>query len=104
MLISGGFNVYPAEVEAALHRHRSISEAAVFGLPDQLWGEVVTAAIVVRGGHVASEDEIVRHCREFLADYKLPRHFVFVDTLPKGATGKVLKQELIAMGTRDGTA
>ena len=101
MLISGGFNVYPAEVEAALHRHRGISEAAVFGTPDQLWGEIVTAAIVVRSGHVATEEEITRHCKEFLADYKLPRHFIFVDTLPKGTTGKVLKQDLVAIGIRE---
>jgi acyl-CoA synthetase (AMP-forming)/AMP-acid ligase II len=96
MLISGGFNVYPAEVEAALHRHPSISEAAVFGVPDELWGEVVGAAIVVREGHELSQDDVTNHSRAILADYKLPRRVFFVDSLPKGNTGKVLKQELVS--------
>jgi len=100
MLISGGFNVYPAEVEAVLHRHPSISEAAVFGTPDELWGEVVSAAIVVRPGQELSEFDVTSHCRSLLADYKLPRRVLFVDSLPKGNTGKVLKQELIGLATR----
>ena len=99
MLISGGFNVYPAEVEAALHRHPSISEAAVFGLPDELWGEVVSAAVVVREGHDLSQDDVTNHCRAILADYKLPRRILFVDSLPKGNTGKVHKQELASQAT-----
>jgi acyl-CoA synthetase (AMP-forming)/AMP-acid ligase II len=100
MLISGGFNVYPAEVEAVLHRHLSISEAAVFGTPDELWGEVVSAAIVVRQGQELSELDVTSHCRSLLADYKLPRRVLFVDSLPKGNTGKVLKRELIGLATR----
>jgi acyl-CoA synthetase (AMP-forming)/AMP-acid ligase II len=99
MLISGGFNVYPAEVEAALHRNLSISEAAVFGTPDALWGEVVSAAIVVRQGHELSELDVTNHCRTLLADYKIPRRVLFVDSLPKGNTGKVLKQELVDLAT-----
>ena len=100
MLISGGLNVYPAEVEAVLHRHQGISEAAVFGVPDALWGEVVTAAIVTREGSTASEADILRHCTGSLAAYKLPRRIIFVDALPKGSTGKVSKVELAEMATR----
>jgi acyl-CoA synthetase (AMP-forming)/AMP-acid ligase II len=97
MLISGGINVYPAEVEAVLHRHRGVSEAAVFGVPDDLWGEVVAAAIVTRPGATANEEDIVRHCTDSLAGYKLPRRIIFVDALPKGTTGKVSKTELVNM-------
>jgi acyl-CoA synthetase (AMP-forming)/AMP-acid ligase II len=99
LLISGGLNVYPAEVEAVLHRHRDVSEAAVFGMPDDLWGEAVTAVIVPRPGREPREEDIVAHCREFMADYKKPRRIVFVDSLPKGNTGKVSKQALRDMVT-----
>jgi acyl-CoA synthetase (AMP-forming)/AMP-acid ligase II len=101
MLISGGLNVYPAEVETVLHRHPDISEAAVLGVPDDLWGEAVTAVIVTRKGRQASEEDIVRHCRESLADYKKPRRIIFVDALPKGNTGKVSKQALLEMVQRE---
>ena len=97
MLISGGLNVYPAEVEAVLHRHPDISEAAVLGMSDDLWGEAVTAVIVRRTGHDVTAEEVVQHCRGLLADYKKPRKVVFVDALPKGNTGKVSKQELQLM-------
>jgi len=100
MLISGGLNVYPAEVETVLHRHPDISEAAVLGVPDDLWGETVTAVIVTRKGRRASEEDIVRHCKESLADYKKPRRIIFVDSLPKGNTGKVSKQALLEIVTR----
>jgi acyl-CoA synthetase (AMP-forming)/AMP-acid ligase II len=99
MLISGGLNVYPAEVEAVLHRHRGVSEAAVFGIPDDFWGEVVTAAIVTRNGRSTTEADIIRHCKDSLAGYKLPRRIVFVDALPKGNTGKVAKLELAELVT-----
>jgi acyl-CoA synthetase (AMP-forming)/AMP-acid ligase II len=105
MLISGGLNVYPAEVEAVLHRHPAVRESAVFGMPDDLWGEAVTAAVVLRPGGHADQDELVRFCAEHLADYKKPRQVVFVDELPKGLTGKVLKpslQTLVRSDTRYG--
>jgi acyl-CoA synthetase (AMP-forming)/AMP-acid ligase II len=104
MLISGGLNVYPAEVETVLHRHPDISEVAVLGVPDDLWGEAVTAVIVTRKGRHASEEDIVRHCKESLADYKKPRRIIFVDTLPKGNTGKVSKQALLEMIQRGHSA
>jgi acyl-CoA synthetase (AMP-forming)/AMP-acid ligase II len=104
MLISGGLNVYPAEVEAVLHRHPDISEAAVLGTSDDLWGEAVTAVIVRRSGHDVTAQDVVRHCKGLLADYKKPRKVVFVDALPKGNTGKISKQELQLMISDSQTA
>ena len=97
MLISGGLNVYPAEVEGVLHRHPDVAEAAVFGVPDDLWGERVTAVVVLRDGSVPDADEIVRWCADHLAAYKKPRRVHFVENLPKGSTGKVSKESLRAM-------
>jgi acyl-CoA synthetase (AMP-forming)/AMP-acid ligase II len=94
MIISGGLNVYPAEVEAALHRHPAVLECAVFGVPDDKWGEAVCAAVVLRDGATVSEAEIIEHCRPLLAGYKKPRRVEFHDQLPKGATGKILKRSL----------
>ena len=96
MIISGGLNVYPAEVEAALHRHEAVAECAVVGVPDDLWGESVKAFIVLRPGMAASEDGLIEHTRKYLAGYKKPRSVEFVAGLPKGPTGKVLKRELEA--------
>ena len=94
MIISGGLNVYPAEIEAALHRHPAVLECAVFGVPDPKWGEAVSAAVVVRAGAVVTADDLVEHCRVFLAGYKKPRYIEFHEQLPKGATGKILKRSL----------
>jgi acyl-CoA synthetase (AMP-forming)/AMP-acid ligase II len=95
LVISGGFNVYPAEVESILHRHPSIKEAAVFGTPHELWGEAVTAAVVLRSGATCTEQELVTHCRRHLADYKKPQFIIVVPELPRGATGKIAKKELV---------
>lgn len=94
MIISGGLNVYPAEVEAALHRHPAVLECAVFGVPDPRWGEAVTAAVVVRAGAVVTESDLVEHCRHLVAGYKKPQRIEFHAQLPKGATGKILKRSL----------
>ncbi len=94
MIISGGLNIYPAEVEAALYKHVAVQEAAVIGVPDAVWGESVKALVVLRPGAEATEADIIEHCRTELAGYKKPRTVEFVDSLPKGATGKVLKREL----------
>jgi long-chain acyl-CoA synthetase len=96
MVISGGLNVYPAEVEACLHRHPAVLETAVIGVPDEEWGESVKAVVVVRPGMSLSEAEVIEHCREHLAGYKKPRSVDFVVELPKGSTGKILKRDLRA--------
>ena len=95
MIISGGENVYSAEVENAIYQHRGVLECAVLGVPDELWGERVHAAIVLKPGATADEDEIISHCRALIADYKLPRSIDFHDKpLPKSGVGKLLKREL----------
>jgi fatty-acyl-CoA synthase len=98
MIISGGVNVYPAEVEAALEGHPAVGEVAVVGVPDKEWGERVRAFVVKRPGREATEDELKAFCRERLAGPKVPRDFVFMDALPRNPTGKILKRELRAVG------
>ncbi|MFO0757431.1 MAG: AMP-binding protein [Byssovorax sp.] len=97
MIISGGVNVYPAEVEGVLHEHPAVSEAAVVGVPDREWGERVRAFVVLRAGADASDDDLKAHCRARLAGPKVPRDYVFLAALPKNPTGKVLKRELRMM-------
>jgi fatty-acyl-CoA synthase len=101
MFISGGENVYPAEVESVLHTHAAVAEAAVVGVPDERWGEVGLAAVVVTAGASTGEDELITHCRARLASYKVPKAIRFVDELPRGALGKVLKDELRESLTRE---
>ncbi len=96
MIISGGMNIYPAEIEAALEQHPGILEAAVFGIPSEEWGELVHAVIVARDGHAIDEDQVSVHARELLANYKVPRSIAFSPELPKTGSGKILKRELRA--------
>ncbi|HZD21910.1 MAG TPA: long-chain fatty acid--CoA ligase [Acidimicrobiia bacterium] len=93
MYISGGENVYPAEVEAVLHAHESIVEAAVVGIPDPKWGEAGLAVVVTREKDELTEQEVVAWCRERLAVYKVPRQVRFTDRLPRSGANKVLKRE-----------
>ena len=95
MIVTGGENVYSGEVEAVIYEHPAVLEAAVFGIPDQKWGELVAACVVLRPGKVLSGDELIDHCRRSLANYKVPRRVEFSDTeLPKSGTGKILKRVL----------
>ena len=94
MVISGGVNIYPREIEDVLMQHPAILDAAVVGVPDPEWGESLRAYVVVRPGHALTEDEVVEYCRRDLADYKRPRKVVFLPELPRNLTGKVLKREL----------
>jgi len=94
MILTGGENVYPREVEEILYEHPAVVEAAVVGVPDPKWGEKVVAVICVREGHEVIAAEFIAHCRDRIASYKKPRHVVFIDVLPRNASGKVLKREL----------
>lgn len=94
MILRGGFNVYPREIEEVLYGHPAVAEAAVIGVPDQALGEEVKAVVALKPNQTASESEIIEYCKERLAAYKYPRSIEFRDTLPKTATGKILKREL----------
>lgn len=94
MIISGGLNVYPAQVEDVLQRHDAVTEVAVIGVPHDEWGEMVTAIVVPEENAEPSEDELVTFCEERIAKYKTPKVFEFASELPKGPTGKILKTEL----------
>lgn len=94
MVVSGGVNIYTKEIEAILYSHPAVLEAAVIGLPDDQWGEVVTAVVVLRPGMTAGEQELIGLCGESLAGYKKPKLVKFIDELPKNPSGKILKREL----------
>jgi len=94
LIVSGGENVYPAEVEAVLAAHRGVTAVAVVGLPDERWGAVPVAVIVPAGDAPADDEELRRHCRERLAGYKVPVRFVRREALPRDALGKVRRHEL----------
>jgi fatty-acyl-CoA synthase len=96
MVKTGGENVASREVEEVLYRHPAVQEVAVFGIPHPRWVEAVVAAVVVRGGADASEDDLIAHSRTHLAGYKTPKQVFFVDSLPKNPSGKLLKRELRA--------
>jgi fatty-acyl-CoA synthase len=104
MIISGGENVYPAEVESAMHAHPAVAEAALVGRPDETWGEVGLAVVVARPGAALAEAELIAFLRERLAKYKVPKSVVFVDELPKTGPGKVDKRALVARFVSPGGA
>jgi acyl-CoA synthetase (AMP-forming)/AMP-acid ligase II len=95
MIVTGGENVYSGEVEAVIYQHPSVLEAAVFGIPDPQWGELVAASVVRKSGKSLNKDELIAHCRRSLANYKIPRRIELLDTeLPKSGAGKILKRLL----------
>ncbi|MCY3797989.1 MAG: o-succinylbenzoate--CoA ligase [Chloroflexi bacterium] len=93
LIVSGGENIYPAEVEAALRKHPAVAEAVVLGLADANWGQAVAAVVELRAGHSASADDIVAFSRRRLAGYKIPRRIAFLPALPRTASGKVQRRE-----------
>jgi long-chain acyl-CoA synthetase len=95
MIVTGGENVYSGEVEAIIYEHPAVREAAVFGIPDPGWGEIVMACVVLTPGSALTVNELISHCRQSLANYKVPRRVEFSETeLPKSGSGKVLKRTL----------
>jgi len=94
MIIRGGENIYPREIDEVLYQHPAVAAAATIGIPDQLYGEEVAAFIVLKEGREATEDEFIAFCRARLADYKCPKTVRLVKEIPKGPTGKLLKREL----------
>ncbi len=94
MIVTGGFNVFSAEVEKCLNAHPSVQDCAVFGVPDERWGEAVKAAVQLKPGAEVSDDELIAFCKEFLGGVKSPKSIDFVAALPRSPVGKVLKRQL----------
>lgn len=100
MIIRGGENIYPREIDEVLYKHPDIAAAAVIGVPDDLYGEEVAAVVVLKPGSSASEQEVIDYCKARLADFKCPKTVRFLEDIPKGPTGKLLKRELAKMFAR----
>jgi acyl-CoA synthetase (AMP-forming)/AMP-acid ligase II len=96
LIISGGENIYPAEIERVLDEHPSVADVTVIGVPDEKWGEVPRAVVVAAAGHTIDPDQLLAHCRKRLATYKCPKSVDVVDELPRNATGKILKKDVRA--------
>ncbi|MDB5425548.1 MAG: putative fatty-acid--CoA ligase, partial [Phenylobacterium sp.] len=92
VIISGGENIYSREVENALYEHPAVAEAAVIGVPDARWGEAVRAVVALRPGAEVGEPELIAHCQSLIASYKKPQKVIFVEVLPKLASGKIDKK------------
>jgi acyl-CoA synthetase (AMP-forming)/AMP-acid ligase II len=95
MIVSGGENVFPKEVEDLLSRHAAVSDVAAVGVDDEKFGQRLKAFVVLESGKKATEDELKSYVKKNLAGFKVPREFEFIDELPRNATGKVLKRELV---------
>ena len=102
LIIRGGYNVYPSEIEDVLHAHPAVAEAAVVGVPDERLGEEVMAVVIPRPTVILLEADLVSYCRERLASYKCPRIYEFRSELPKNTLGKILKDELVRLWVADG--
>jgi acyl-CoA synthetase (AMP-forming)/AMP-acid ligase II len=94
MIVSGGENIYPAEVENALFGHPAVADVAVIGVPDERWGEAVKAIVVKKPGASADPSELISYARARIAGYKLPKSVDFADALPRNPSGKILRREL----------
>jgi acyl-CoA synthetase (AMP-forming)/AMP-acid ligase II len=94
MIVSGGENIYPAEVENAVFGHAAVADVAVIGVPDDKWGEAVKAIVVLKPGTTATAEEIITYTRSRIAGYKLPKTVDFIEILPRNPSGKVLRREL----------
>ena len=100
IIVRGGSNISPQEVEEMLYQHPAVAEAGVIGAPDNYWGEIVLAYIALREGHAVSGDELVAFARQHLAEYKCPARVLFLQSLPKGPTGKVQRRALKELQVR----
>ena len=94
MIVSGGENIYPAEVESALFGHPDVADVAVIGVPDERWGEAVKAIVVKKPGAGVTDGDLITWARDRIAGYKLPKSVDFIEVLPRNPTGKILKREL----------
>ncbi len=93
MIVSGGENIYPRELEELLYSHPAVADVAVVGEPDEVWGESVKAVVILKPGARLSEQEVIDYCKANMASYKKPRKVVFLSELPRNASGKVMKRQ-----------
>jgi len=93
-MISGGENIFPADIEDVLYRHPAVSMCAVVGAPDPRWGEILVAAVVLKPNQTVSEEDLIAHCRAELASFKIPKRIEFRTELPMSAFGKILRREV----------
>jgi acyl-CoA synthetase (AMP-forming)/AMP-acid ligase II len=103
MIISGGFNVYPSEVEQVIWGHPAVQDCAVIGVPDEKWGEAVKAVVELNKGQSVTSDELIALCKEKLGSVKSPKTIDFVEALPRSPVGKVLKKDLRAQFWQNAT-
>jgi long-chain acyl-CoA synthetase len=101
LIIRGGFNIFPKDIEELLYQIPAVAEAAVVGTPDEMMGEKVLAYVVLKPGSEATEAEMIEHCQAHLAKYKCPSKVVFIDAMPKTPIGKIQKKELRKMAEQD---
>ena len=101
MIISGGENIYPREIEEVVARHPAVREVVVIGVPDPQWGEAIKAVVALKEGSSVTADELIAFCKDHIASYKKPKSVDFVDDLPKSNYGKLLKRELRAKYWQD---
>jgi fatty-acyl-CoA synthase len=101
MIISGGENIYPREIELVLNTHPKIRETTVFGIPDEKWGESVCAAVILKPNETLLEEEIITYCKENLASYKKPRKVIFCQSFPRNTTGKVIKEKMKEIASKN---
>jgi long-chain acyl-CoA synthetase len=94
MIVTGGTNVYPAEVEKIILQMEGVADVGVIGVPDEKWGEQVKAIVVLKPGYKVSEEEIINYCRQSLAGFKIPKTVDYIDIIPRNAVGKMLKKDL----------
>jgi len=94
LIISGGLNIYPSEVEDVLYRHSTVEECAAVGMPHPEYGEVVTAYVIKKQNRICTEEDLIRFCKEKIASYKAPKKIMFVKELPKSPAGKILKRAI----------
>jgi len=97
MIIAGGYNIYPRDIDEVLFEHPQIVEACAVGIPDEYRGETVKAFVVLKSGASLTEEEIINYCKDKLAKYKVPKMIEFIDELPKSGVGKILRKELRQM-------
>jgi acyl-CoA synthetase (AMP-forming)/AMP-acid ligase II len=102
MIIRGGENIYPREIDEVLYQHPKIEAAATIGIPDEKYGEEVKSYVVLKAGEILTEADVIAFCKDNLANFKCPKYVAFIDEIPKGPTGKLLRRALRELDSQKG--